>query len=794
MKQTQFRAALLTHSHRDQELRFTVRDGADYNRLKVSVFNDDRRTDLIGETWVMLDSLLLPGGGQGDSWHNLSCRGKYAGEIRIELTYYDSRPKEIRAPREPRQRQSLDQATPSPQTAGPRDQPQVRRRPLPTPDGQEHSHSAPQLATTSSNVPMPTHAARSYHTPPRRLSEQPVYEEPEEQEYHVELEPDAYTQHPTALASYASTSTNPYHSSPTNTINSHELPAIEDQGHFPQDVYHYPVEHQSSQYTENTYQHSPYVPLRNERVHALSSIPPRPLPPIGLHHSNSAPDAIHYDATDNDYLDHALQYAPQPEEYQNQYSTADFGQSHVDYTPHQPGAPIPQHRLSAPVLQQIPRTMHQFQPSQPSHSSPLQAHAAPYDAQMPFDPATAAHPLQHRHSYMAPASQPMHYSSPSTYAQPAQQESPLIHRPQPRYPEPRTPQPHSPYAPASHGHQHTHSVPDFSRSLNMQPASTAPLRTANGWQPPRGRPLSMVEASAAAAAAPRGPGEYQQPQGSSSGPQAVARKSVSPQAPVPTSASAHFSPDSFNAYNTHASRPVANSGPDRSPKDHREPSPMYSASMPTPESTPDSPATIGTRTTADGRILTQSGKAIDPSDHIPYTSWAPEPEPKNGSRPTVAVHIKNRFGPRDARSLQNSPLSGSSGATSPASVSASPLAGASMRPRHSINPSPVTPLPLPHSNSHPGRNRLQKRTPSNPLAESAPGTLNASYRAPSTAGAPPIPPKLPLGYANGEFSPANEPINDALSQEMSLIDIGSKEEAGRRRGLFGRRKKVDEYS
>ena len=78
---------------RDQELRFTVHESPDYYSLKVSVFNDDKKTDLIGETWVGLEEVIMHGGGQSDVWHNLHCKGKYAGEIRIELTYYDSRPK-----------------------------------------------------------------------------------------------------------------------------------------------------------------------------------------------------------------------------------------------------------------------------------------------------------------------------------------------------------------------------------------------------------------------------------------------------------------------------------------------------------------------------------------------------------------------------------------------------------------------------------------------------------------------------------------------------------------------------
>ncbi|KAK7722423.1 hypothetical protein SLS64_000960 [Diaporthe eres] len=87
----------------DQEIRFTVHDSPDYYQLKISVFNDDKKTDLIGETWVDLRDIVVPGGGQNDLWHNLTCKGKYAGEIRIELTYYDTRPKPEKPAAKPKQ-------------------------------------------------------------------------------------------------------------------------------------------------------------------------------------------------------------------------------------------------------------------------------------------------------------------------------------------------------------------------------------------------------------------------------------------------------------------------------------------------------------------------------------------------------------------------------------------------------------------------------------------------------------------------------------------------------------------
>ncbi|PYH97116.1 hypothetical protein BO71DRAFT_481562 [Aspergillus ellipticus CBS 707.79] len=78
----------------DQELRYTVHESPDYFKLKVSIFNDDKKTDLIGETWIDLKPLIIPGGSQNDHWHPLQFRGKYAGEVRLEMTYYDTRPED----------------------------------------------------------------------------------------------------------------------------------------------------------------------------------------------------------------------------------------------------------------------------------------------------------------------------------------------------------------------------------------------------------------------------------------------------------------------------------------------------------------------------------------------------------------------------------------------------------------------------------------------------------------------------------------------------------------------------
>ncbi|KAF2133788.1 hypothetical protein P153DRAFT_280962 [Dothidotthia symphoricarpi CBS 119687] len=116
----------------DQELRFTVHDSPDYQRLKLSVFNDDKKTELIGETWVSLEAVIRPGGGQSDDWHGLNCKGKYAGEIRLEFTFYDSRAKTEKPPPERRREPPRTADDQSPAVGGPRESKPIKRRPLPT--------------------------------------------------------------------------------------------------------------------------------------------------------------------------------------------------------------------------------------------------------------------------------------------------------------------------------------------------------------------------------------------------------------------------------------------------------------------------------------------------------------------------------------------------------------------------------------------------------------------------------------------------------------------------------------
>ncbi|KAJ5884834.1 hypothetical protein N7495_009344 [Penicillium taxi] len=154
---------------RDHELRFTVHESPDYFKLKVSVFNDDKKTDLIGETWIDLQNLIIPGGSQNDHWHPLQSRGKYAGDIRLEMTYYDTREQDealIGRRKEAAERvqgktHASSNSSPSvlSSLSGPRQLNAVKRRPLPTdPSGATPPQPSPLHHPMSARPPTRDHA------------------------------------------------------------------------------------------------------------------------------------------------------------------------------------------------------------------------------------------------------------------------------------------------------------------------------------------------------------------------------------------------------------------------------------------------------------------------------------------------------------------------------------------------------------------------------------------------------------------------------------------------------------
>ena len=257
---------------------------------------------------------------------------------------------------------------------------------------------------------------------------------------------------------------------------------------------------------------------------------------------------------------------------------------------------------------------------------------------------------------------------------------------------------------------------------------------------------------------PRGasPNPYTNPQST------IRRKSVSP-APPPTEnrrvSDVPFGPDSYNALN------------------------------------PSLLSSQGNAVTADpdAKIITYDGREIDPSDHLPMESWAPEPEPKQPQKQPSPE-------PRGRASLSGAQPLPPSGRRQ-LRIAARPQATPTHSPSYNHMDDPYTPSSLPST----GRNRLQKKrnsalpspNASSPLAPISPdnyqdrqsqytptrgpqrsGTWDypSENHAPHYGSGPPIPAKVPLALMSG----AN--VDDAFMEEMSRIDIGTGR--SRRRGGY----------
>lgn len=267
---------------------------------------------------------------------------------------------------------------------------------------------------------------------------------------------------------------------------------------------------------------------------------------------------------------------------------------------------------------------------------------------------------------------------------------------------------------------------------------------------------------------------------SPSGRHTIRRKSVSPAPPLSDGrrlSGVPFGPDSYDALNPSISTPL--------PKDQARQEKEYDE--------------IG------GKIITHDGKEIDPSDHLPMDTWAPEPEPKKPS------------GTANSRTSLSGPQPIPSSGRKPLRIRETRPSSMALPPATYITPEGLTnQLPPPTT----GRNRLQKkanRTSAAPVMSGArsPGpnplgplahpqdrdsfvprplgrasTLDYENYAPPmydtsimtlhggrdhSSSAPPIPAKIPLNTGGAMLHMGRPEYGGdmTLMEEMSRIDIGT---------------------
>ncbi|KAF2236370.1 hypothetical protein EV356DRAFT_574984 [Viridothelium virens] len=823
----------------DQELRFTVHDSPDYYSLKVSVFNDDKRTDLIGETWVSLGEVVVSGGGKGDKWHNLNCKGKYAGEIRIELTYYDTRVSSERQASEGMQGHMGMGLGPggSPSMAGPRQQPPLRRRPLPAGPNDSSPMSTPDR---SAATPQHSFGPRNYHTPPHQ---RPLP---------ASNSPSGFAIRETPMSSPASFQPDNYQPSepPTEYAAHHEDRS--DYGYESNMHEDYHTQREVSPYSLNYADDAASVhaseqgwsdsPAWNhqQQPHGYSEYHGHRGPP--LPHSYSAPavapasegyhEVRHSSAEPFAGGDFGHEQPPDWSRDQRRSQQMHNMQPTVeDEYPSPP--PPPAHRNSAPTLSNYRSTPNL------NSSQDMRAYAAHRHRMSVAENGPQSSPLAHSpHGNQVSSlrgSPQTHPSQGSVHSTPTHISREMVSQ--------DSPQP-SPF---------TYQRPQYAPVESTPPAPSPTQRHSSPHSVPliKPRPISPSSQPSPVPAPLR---QTRPPVSSHSTP---TRKSVSPHPAPPGSGglgggSTPFSPDSFDAFN-----PAVKSGGR---------SPIYYPESHAPTQQTHSPSPVSTINSRKGftpieshrsgePIITSSGSVVDPSDHLPADSWAPEPERKG---PKAASEIgaeerAGRVGPRGAQPMitVRTKVGGAAGAGTSIPVtmkgvgmgapkpygqpSYAPSSGGreEMQPVSHPNPAPMMQMQrdsgalVTTAAGGGGRNRLVKK--SRPLGAGAPDLANrgappdpnpalnydpsysyqpqhayrenfdavqshgqGGYR--GAGGPPPVPAKVPLGpYPDtvelGMGAPMGDAEMQALSEEMRSIDIGpanGTRSGGRvRRGRFG---------
>ncbi|GAO18476.1 uncharacterized protein UV8b_07287 [Ustilaginoidea virens] len=870
----------------DQELRFTVHDSPDYYQLKMSVFNDDKKTDLIGEAWIDLKTIIVPGGGQSDMWQGLTCRGKYAGEIRVEITFYDSRPRPDK-PAVAKQKQSV--AAEQDGAASLQQRTPVKRRPLPSdPVTGEAAPATPPPPPPPAAAPLQQeHHHAQHHTPRSHAkpashpafipSQSPLqsveYNTPSPQGARQQPDRDHYGTHSPLSAQRRGRRSRESLGTPSR---------FQDDRCFHQNRQAsspYQHQHQHQPDPSSAYGHGSGSPLSeahelpDDLVGAPSAFdyeasPPPPPPAHRSRQSSAGPEApmrtphdlsppksstpMRNDVLKSEAHRHSISaYPGQPvfKQYDPASSTLTHTASRIDSpcespsSRHQPRSPgyspsySPHHRSMQPTVEDAPDSPTANYRQNSSRPAAYQddtgynsasSVAAAQNVSRPW--GVSGHYAGHAHSpqrdrrqysdhgghpslvspsscvdYSTSSSQVSYNSQSGRPSRPSGhcQAEPRQHRHSIGYEPAAAPLSLSPGAdPAmprefyegafptsqysnrydnNHGGQQM--IATRGRHRSEDPPSYSSSPHAYGSQPQD--PRSVVTYSGRSDPQQARPRNSPSPNPNPNPQHTIRRKSVSP-APPPSEnrrlSDIPFGPDSYDAFNPIMSSPGA--GNSR-------------------EEVAD----------ANAKIITHDGREVDPSDHLPVESWAPEPDPK----PKQASPE-----PRARPSLSGAQPMPPSGrrplriATRPESMPALPHQHQHQH-QHQQPPSYMS-SESPRTPQTGGRNRLQKKMPrgspghsasasasasaSSPLAPISPDNYQerqgqytptrgprrgSSYDYPNEnyaphyahhGAGPAVPAKVPLPLMSG----ANGGADASLMEEMQRIDIGAGR--SRRRGGY----------
>jgi hypothetical protein len=753
--------------YRDTELRFTVHDSSDYYNIKLSVFSEDKKTELIGEAFVDLTAVIIPGGGKNDVWQGLTCKGKYAGEIRLEFTYYDSRPK----PDRPR-RASI---TATEDGTVIMQKPKVKRRPL------------PGAAASIESFPTPArvrNGPRELSGPPRANSMPP--------DLPVQLQPG-------------------FNASPTQF----NTPP----GNHQQDPYsQFDELHDEGQFSQPEF--LPQLPPTPRR-----QVPQGPSPVMAqahghhrgqslgmLPHANSAPVVPTMDmGNGSDFGLHTDAPEPLPDlnyqhrqlrsrrsdvppgwenPYDDQYNDPYQGHEYQHEEEHQGPPPPPMHSHSAPVLpHHTPRQSPHQSPvdsrynglsTPPSsrqqyiqNASPLQSIEREYTSPQHTPPPGRGMRGRSNEEYVTSPPHSRSYDntpngmysptsrSPVSRAMPSRQSMADIYHTTP----PPRPHPLSKEVPRARSRSPMPPYAGMPRAL-----SPAPPRALSPAPP---RALSPAPPRALSPAPPHSTAPYSERQ---------ARGTYGIQFPVRAFESSEGSPLGTTRPHTSAGHTPQRPLPTRrsvSPRDSPTDTPGGGAPF-SPDSYDQVRSDHGGAPPRDGiggPIVGWDGREIDPSDHLPVDSWAPEPEKKTPNK-TYGLGRDRDFGPRSQTGSPGTRLSNDTIINF-------------RRKSTAVATSPVHSIPEQQPAS-PARNRMYKPSPtSSPHRSAEPLRERPNFNSTPPGSVASIPDPYAQEYSRGfyEGSPgmsgsevsryerkpaSNNYYEDgALSREIAGIDLGA---------------------
>ena len=674
------------------------------------MFNDDKKTDLIGEAWVDLNSVIIPGGGQGDHWHALQYRGKYAGDIRIEMTYYDARPRDDAAM--DRRREAIQKIpskanmSPTSSLSGSRNskhQKDVKRRPLP---------SDPLSARNFPSISVHDFALSPPDNTPEHAPTLPI------------PAGDGISYDPSGARVYETPDDIPRGWEPMDTLPHH---------HHGEDFQHSP---------ECYPQDDPYFrqpgydeALQSSLPSRLESIASAPAPVLVAPPLNAQPpDSIHQTTT---MPSDRHQYLPNDgfmqgdRSRQNSVTHEDY--HHWEYATMQPTVQDEEEEGARFVVEEEEEEEFEAPPPPPLHRSAMRkSHTYP------------VYHREHNHDVVTP--QWTGVNGPPYYVD----ESRLV------IPEADTVQ-------TSARHSGIEEEPG---QLSLPVSVPAPLSlpALSGPAPPTAPKQNALTSSPSTAST-----KQQRPGFSraGSGIRTVPTREcvfVSPNPPPPPPprdgiGMMPFSPDSYNALNPQFVTWGTRDDDDSSKQPHSR-------------SAKEVPPVIG-----------DDGQEIDPSDHLPFDTWAPEPE-KKPRKPEVIVRFKHPSPKNAGQPTAAPPRNTAAGRQPPTThvhITNEPSAAQRNRDAYYgygvyVPTRPVNARGIgSSSNSNPvlptvSRGSTSSASPLRSSPSTSRGSVVTSSLYEPVCPGPPIPVKVPV--QSYPVMAVNRSM-DALSRELNSIDIGS---------------------